>query len=95
VRNWDTITHEVEVEDLRGHKSSAFLDQDGFQFGVHVTKFTEFDQEAAIEAEYYPESIELLKAVTGAIRVVLFDHSMFLVKPVRCGTDSAYQPRSD
>ena len=31
--------------------------------------------DAEIEKEYYPESEELIKKVTGASRVVFFDHS--------------------
>jgi hypothetical protein len=71
------VEHEVEIEDLRGNEASVSLDGNGFHYGVHASKHTAFDNDAAIEAEYYPESIELIKSVTGASRVVLFDHSAF------------------
>ncbi|EEB92672.1 hypothetical protein MPER_08785, partial [Moniliophthora perniciosa FA553] len=37
-----------------------------------------FNDEAEIEKEYYPESIELIKKITGASKVVLFDHTLRL-----------------
>jgi hypothetical protein len=42
---------------------------------VHEAAHKAFTNDADIEKEYYPESIELIKRVTGASRVVLFDHS--------------------
>ena len=36
---------------------------------------TAFDNDEAVEREYYSESIALVKELTGASRVVVFDHS--------------------
>jgi hypothetical protein len=74
-RNWGPVAHDVGLEDLRGKESSVSLDTHGFQYGVHTFKHTAFTDDATIKAEYYPEVIEVIKAVTGASRVVLFDHS--------------------
>ena len=38
-----------------------------------------FEDDAALEKEYYPESIALIKELTGASRVVVFDHSECLI----------------
>jgi hypothetical protein len=73
--NWEYNSQEVEIEDLRGNEGSASLDTTGFHFGVHPSKHQSFTNDKDIEEEYYPESIELIKSVTGASRVVLFDHS--------------------
>lgn len=76
-RNFEQAKVELDIRNLRGHENSVSLDKEGFQYGVHPAKHTTFANDAEIEAEYYPESIELLKQVTGASRVVLFDHSAF------------------
>jgi hypothetical protein len=76
--NWEVNSQEVEIEDLRGNEGSASLDTTGFQFGVHPANHQSFANDDEIEKEYYPESIELIKSVTGAGRVVLFDHSEYV-----------------
>jgi hypothetical protein len=72
--NWEHEPHAVKVENLRG-RTDGTLDKNGFQFFHHPPKHTSFATDEEIEREYYPESIELLKQLTGASRVVLFDHS--------------------
>jgi hypothetical protein len=74
-RNWKETVHKIEVEDLRGSESTASLDTNGFRFFRYPAKHTAFTDDAAIEREYYAESIELIKQLTGASRVVIFDHS--------------------
>ncbi|KAH8980701.1 hypothetical protein EDB86DRAFT_2979020 [Lactarius hatsudake] len=71
------MTHAVKVENLRG-RAEATLDKNGFQFFHHPAKHTSFANDEEILWEYYPESIELLKQLTGASCVVLFDHSEFI-----------------
>ena len=65
----------VVIENLRGNEDSVTLDTAGFQYYKHASKYTSFTDDAEVEKEYYPESIELIKSLTGASRVVLFDHS--------------------
>jgi len=72
--NWKYKTHAVKIENLRG-RADATLDKNGFQFFHHPAKHTSFANDEEIKREYYPESIQLLKQLTGASRVVLFDHS--------------------
>ena len=74
-KNYTLEKYDVEVENVRGKEDSLTLDNAGFQFLKAPAKHTSFTSDAEIEAEYYPESIDLLKRVTGASRVVLFDHS--------------------
>ena len=77
VRNFTREPVQVEVENVRGKEDSVTLDTAGFQFFKIPSKHTSFASDAEIQAEYYPESIELIKKLTGASRVVLFDHSAF------------------
>ena len=74
-RNWDTVAHAVQIENLRGKEDSVSLDATGFQYFRNAAAHTAFDDDAAIEREYYLESIALVKELTGASRVVPFDHS--------------------
>ena len=66
---------EIVLEDLRGKEDSVTLDTAGFQYSKHKSKHTSFSNDEEIYKEYYPESIDLIKSLTGASRVVLFDHS--------------------
>lgn len=76
-RNYTRADHAVVIENLRGKEDLvATLDTAGFQFFKRPAKYTTFDNgDEEIVKEYYPESIELIKELTGASRVVLFDHS--------------------
>ncbi|TDL17574.1 hypothetical protein BD410DRAFT_883179 [Rickenella mellea] len=75
VTNLGKGAHELEIENLRGKEDSVSLDTAGFQYFKKAAEHTSFADDAEIEKEYYPESVNLLKKLTGASRVVLFDHS--------------------
>ena len=77
-RNYTRTQYQVQIENIRGKESSLSLDNSGFQFFRSGAKHKSFANDEEIEREYYPESIELLKKLTGASRVVLFDHSVYL-----------------
>ncbi|KAI0297529.1 hypothetical protein B0F90DRAFT_1634094 [Multifurca ochricompacta] len=79
--NWEYQTHPVKVENVRGRESEYSLDKNGFQYFHHPSQHTSFSNDEEIEREYYPESIELLKQLTGASRVVLFDHTIRRRRP--------------
>ena len=74
--NLKRTAYTVEIEDLRGRESEASLDTTGFLFFNAAAKHTAFVNNEDIEKEYYPESVELIKRLTGATRVVIFDHSL-------------------
>ena len=76
-RNFEIQEKSVVIENIRGKEDSVSLDTTGFQFYKHTSKHTTFDNEEKIRSEYYPESVELIKKLTGASRVKLFDHSKF------------------
>jgi hypothetical protein len=75
VRNFELEERSIVIENIRGKEDSVSLDTAGFQIYKHTSKHTSFDNEDEIRSEYYPESIELIKKLTGASRVELFDHS--------------------
>lgn len=52
------------------------LDRNGFCFVPHDTKVVDFYDEDEIRRTYYPEMEALIKAHSGAKRVVVFDHTL-------------------
>ena len=77
-RNFELEAKSVVIENVRGKEDSLSLDTTGFQFYKHTSKLTTFDNDEEIRRVYFPESIELIKKLTGANRVEIFDHSRFM-----------------
>jgi hypothetical protein len=67
---------EVEIHDVRPVAEALSLEHEGFQLLNAPTKVSDFGDEETIRTRYYDEAIELLKAQTGASRVVVFDHTI-------------------
>ncbi len=63
------------------------LERDGFHFIRHDTEVTDFYDEAEVQRIYYPEMEALVKAESGATRVVVFDHTL------RTADDAAREAR--
>ena len=60
-----------------GHTCEEFaLERDGFRFVRHDTKVADFFDEDEVRRVYYPEMEALVKAESGAARVVVFDHTL-------------------
>ncbi|CAG8410460.1 unnamed protein product [Penicillium salamii] len=62
------------IYDITGHELDYNLDDHGFQYHYHESEEKDFISENTIKSEYYPEVEQLLKDVTGASRVFIFDH---------------------
>jgi len=75
-RNWEEVSKTVQIESIRGKESEYSLDTSGFTIGIKPAKHTSFDDDEKVKAEYYPDSIELIKELTGASQVFLFDHTI-------------------
>jgi hypothetical protein len=61
------------IRDLRPHADALSLERAGFELRRHETAVRDLYDDAAIEHVYYPEIEAMLRAVTGASRVVVFD----------------------
>jgi hypothetical protein len=59
-----------------GRNKDFVLDRNGFRFVRHDTKVRDFFDEGEIRRVYYPEMEALIKAESGAKRVVVFDHTL-------------------
>jgi len=65
------------------------LDNQGFQLVQHETAVRDFYDHAEVEQVYYPEIEALLKEVTGAEKVVVFDHQVRNIQLSRQGEKGA------
>jgi hypothetical protein len=68
--------HETTIHDLRSAASEFALDEVGFKLLRHRSAVKNFWDEEEIKRVYYPESVDLLKRVTGASEVRVFDHTL-------------------
>jgi hypothetical protein len=75
-RNAPLEPHRIPIRDVRPVASSVSLDSTGFALIQHRSKVRDFFDEDEIRQVYYPEVERLLKDVTGAERVLIFDHTL-------------------
>ncbi|MGI4813629.1 MAG: CmcJ/NvfI family oxidoreductase [Janthinobacterium lividum] len=78
---WTTGTlapQRVTIRDGRAlaAQGDLSLDRSGFQLLAHRSALSDFSDEAAIRAVYYPEAEQLLRDATGAAQVLIFDHTL-------------------
>src|SRR6516162_7812560 len=72
----DSDPHRVVLRNGRPYANRFALEHDGFRFVHHDTRVTDFYDEGEIRRIYYPEMERLVKAESGARRVVVFDHTL-------------------
>ncbi|HEY0990809.1 MAG TPA: CmcJ/NvfI family oxidoreductase [Kofleriaceae bacterium] len=83
----ETEARAVRIRDGRPLAGQLALERNGFVLVEHATCVADFFDRPRIPEVYYPEVEELVKRVSGARRVVAFDHT------VRSGDDSAREAR--
>jgi hypothetical protein len=66
----------VVLHNGRPYADRFALERDGFRFVRHDTEVADFYDEDEIRRVYYPEMEALVKAESGAKRVVVFDHTL-------------------
>ena len=66
----------VPIHDARAHAAGATLDREGFALIRFTTAVRDFGDEVDIRARLYPEVEHALASVTGAARVLIFDHTI-------------------
>jgi hypothetical protein len=73
--------HQVRIQNGRLLAEAPTLDRHGFQLHRQrstVSEIRAFADEASVRSVYYPETEALLARVTGAEKVVIFDHTLRL-----------------
>lgn len=66
----------VQVRNARPIADRFDFEREGFEFVKHETTVRDFYSEEEIRSVYYPEVEALIKKVSGAHRVVVFDHTV-------------------
>ena len=66
----------VTIHNGRPQAKDFALERHGFRFVHHDTKVSQFYDEGEIRQVYYPEMEALIKAESGAKRVIVFDHTL-------------------
>ncbi|WP_290649683.1 CmcJ/NvfI family oxidoreductase [Aquisalimonas sp.] len=64
----------VSVHDARSWANELSLDRQGVEYRGHATGVDDLYDDARVERDYHPEVEALVREVTGATRVVIFDH---------------------
>jgi hypothetical protein len=77
----------VVIQNGRPHTDEFALDRQGFRFVRHDTKVADFYSDEEVRSVYYAEMEALVKAESGASRVVVFDHTL------RTGDDALREAR--
>ena len=75
-RTGATHQHQVEIHDARALAGDLSLDRNGFVLAEHRTSVADFFDPDQLAGIYYPEIEQLVKRVSGASRVVVFDHTL-------------------
>jgi len=70
------VQHVVTIRDARSVAQNLELDQHGFEFHRSPSAFGQFYDEAAVRGRYYPEVEVAVRALTGALEVIVFDHNV-------------------
>jgi hypothetical protein len=73
-RSGKYVEHSVVVRNGRAMLNKLSLDTNGFVLTEHETAVKDFYDPDEVKLVYYPELERLLKRVSGAERVVIFDH---------------------
>ena len=67
--------HPMTIRNARLLPNDFSLDVEGFAFAEHVTKVTDFYDDAQLTSVYVPELEKLIARLTGATEVVVYDHT--------------------
>lgn len=68
--------HVMPIHDARPIASDINLDREGFTVLPHQSAVHDFYDDDEVRRVYYPEAERLLRQVTGASRVFVFDHTV-------------------
>lgn len=71
-----TDPREVEIHDAWARVPTLSADREGFELHDFPARFDQFDDDASIHAQFYPQVVDFVKRHTGAHRVEVFDHTI-------------------
>jgi hypothetical protein len=74
--NTANAPHRVMVHDARPLVADLSLDREGFELAEQRSAVCDFYDEDELRRVYYPEAERLVARYTGALRVIIFDHTI-------------------
>jgi hypothetical protein len=83
------FAHVVPIRNARESGEDLSLDRQGFQLVRQQTSVVDFYDQDEVRRVYYPEVENLLKAATGAEKVVIFDHQVRNIELAQRGEKNA------
>ncbi len=72
----ETMTRRVKIQNGRPLAERFEFEREGFRFVPHHSHVGDFGDDDEIRRVYYKECEELIRQVSGAKRVVVFDHTL-------------------
>lgn len=75
------VWHDVSIHDARPIADKLDLDREGFAFMRRETAVSDLYDDEAVRRMYYPEMEKLVAEVTGASKVIVFDHTQRIDDP--------------
>ncbi len=91
-RNTTQVKHTMAIQNAREHLDEISLDKQGITFTPHETAVKNFYDAEEVKAVYYPEVVELIKKMTGAEKVHVFDHNVRCAPMCARGENGAREP---
>jgi hypothetical protein len=70
------VAQTMPIRNARAARGGFSLDTQGFELCRHETSVVDFYDRDEVKRVYYPEVERLLKAATGAAKIVIFDHQV-------------------
>jgi hypothetical protein len=92
VRSHGYEGHRVFIHDARPRAAEYTLDREGFALVARDTEVADLYDEEVLRTQYYAEAEDLLKAETGAEKVVIFDHTLRTAKEAPRGVGLPREP---
>lgn len=85
-------THRLPIRDARPISRNVSLDREGFALAVHHSAVRDFYDDEEVRRVYYPEIEQFLAEVTGATKVLVFDHNVRNAQRAKQGQNNAKEP---
>ncbi|MBW4596577.1 MAG: methyltransferase [Brasilonema angustatum HA4187-MV1] len=77
--------HKLPIRNARAIAQDLSLEREGFAYAAHKSAVRDFYDEDEVRRVYYPEAEKLLADVTGAKKVLVFDHNVRNIERAKQG----------
>ncbi|MEH2246265.1 CmcJ/NvfI family oxidoreductase [Nostoc sp.] len=84
--------HKLPIYNARTISQDVSLDEQGFALAEHHSTVEDFYDQDEVRRIYYPEAEQFLKDLTGAQKVIVFDHNLRNAKRAKQGEQGIKTP---